>query len=1002
MMADLFEHSGVRAPGIQLNPEQRAAAQHGQGPLVVVAGAGTGKTRVITERIRYLLDTQPELTGKEILGLTFTDKAAAEMKHRVVASARGGEIKETERASAVTLSTFHSFCNSLLQEIDPDLKPIDKIDHWILLRRNLPLLQLEHYRRLAEPGQFLGDFVEFFSRCQDELVTPDDYQHYAAEQAKSFLRVREAMPEDERRIREEEIARIHEIARAYRASELLLRERKLLTFGTQIMDAVLHLTINKTLLSSLRARYRYILVDEFQDTNIAQLELLWLLGGERPNLVVVGDHRQAIYRFRGASFGSFTIFLKRFTRGASLGEQDLLRPLTLNYRSAGRILRVAGQVIRHNEKPTNIPEYPLTAVREDGDKVRIVTHESTGAEAQWVAGELERLHRAGAKWRTFAVLYRSHAHRDKLVDVLKARKIPFVIKNLSILSHRLVRDLIAYLRLIDQLSDDVACARVLAMPAWGLEPSDLVRLIERAAKGKGVSLWDTLQAAKGEPLFSGSGRNLEALFELVAELRKKARKLSAAELFDELCEALEIGSAVAAEDRKYFDCFAQFVREWQPKSETHRLKEFVEYLDYFEQAGGSINLEQESGDAVQLMTVHAAKGLEFDHVYILRLVQRSFPAGEKPRVLEFPAELMKEEQPQGSFHIQEERRLFYVAVTRARQRLTLNTVVNKRSKPSPFLDDILMEAQIKRRDIEQLAPTLPPPLANEPAPAPAEHAPVLFDLPERRARIGSRIGEWASSYRPPVPEPLEISPSAIGTLETCPQKYLFNCAWKLRGGPAAAMSFGSVMHNTIKYFIGELAKGHTLPFEEVERKFELEWTSAGFEDDYQEQEYKKDGLAQLRAFHASTLASPPSVIAQEKVFELPMENNVVLKGRMDQVNRLGPGEEEIVDYKTGRPRNEDKAKKDVQLSVYALAAREVFDWNPARLTLHYLQTNQPVSATRDDKQLKKVRAEIQEAAADIRAGEFPAKPGFACSFCDYESVCPAREQGAAASASGEE
>jgi len=153
-MADLFEHSGAPAPGIQLNPEQRAAAQHGDGPLVVVAGAGTGKTRVITERIRYLLDSQPELTGKEILGLTFTDKAAAEMKHRVVAAARGSGEKEIERASSVTLSTFHSFCNALLQELDPDLKPIDKIDHWILLRRNLPLLQLEHYRRLAEPGQF--------------------------------------------------------------------------------------------------------------------------------------------------------------------------------------------------------------------------------------------------------------------------------------------------------------------------------------------------------------------------------------------------------------------------------------------------------------------------------------------------------------------------------------------------------------------------------------------------------------------------------------------------------------------------------------------------------------------------------------------------------------------------------------------------------------------------------------------------------------------------------
>jgi DNA helicase-2/ATP-dependent DNA helicase PcrA len=996
-MADLFEHASIPTPGIQLNPEQRAAVHHGEGPLVVVAGAGTGKTRVITERIRHLLDTQPDLTGMEILGLTFTDKAAAEMKYRVVAASKDRGESEVTRAKAVTLSTFHSFCNALLQEVNPDLKPIDKVDHWILLRRNLPLLQLEHFRKLSEPGQFLGDFVEFFSRCQDELVSPDDYQRYAAEQAETFRRVRDAMTDpEERRLRDEEIAKIQEIARAYRASDQLLRERKLLTFGTQIMDAVVRLHEDTALLEKLRARYRYILVDEFQDTNIAQLELLWLLGGERPNLLVVGDHRQAIYRFRGASFGSFTIFLDRFAAKSAAARNKLLRPLTLNYRSAGRILRVAGQAIRHNEKPVNIPEYPLTSTREDGDKVRIVTHPSTIAEAQWVAAEIDRLHRAGAKWRSFAVLYRTHAHRDKLVEVLKSRKIPFVIKNLSILSHRLVRDLIAYLRLIDHNSDDVACTRVLAMPAWGLEPSDLVRLAERAAKSKGMSLWDTMLASQNEPPFSGGDRHVDELAALVSDLRKKSRSLTASELFDELAEALRINSAAAPEDRKYFDCFAKFLRDWQPKSETQRLKEFVEYLDYFEQAGGSINLEQESGDAVQLMTVHAAKGLEFDHVYVLRLVSRGFPAGERPRVLEFPPELMKEEQPQGSFHIQEERRLFYVAVTRARQRLTLNTVENKRSKPSPFLDDILMDAQIKRRDVEQLAPT-----PGE-QPAPVSEAPALFELPKSGARIGSQIGEWAVAYRPPVQEPLRLSPSAVSDLDKCPQSYLFGRAWGIHTGPAAAMSFGSVMHNTIKYFIGELMKGNSLPFDEVARKFELEWTSAGFEDEYQEQEYKKDGLAQLRAFHATTLAAPPVVIAQEKPFELPMENNVVLIGRMDQVNRLPSGEEEIVDYKTGKPQKEDKAKKDVQLSAYALAAREGFDWNPARLTLYFLQTNHAVSTTREDKKLNKVRSEIQEAAADIRAGEFPAKPGFWCRTCEFEPLCPAREQGSAASASGEE
>jgi ATP-dependent DNA helicase UvrD/PcrA len=998
-MSSLFDFSPLPAPGPSLNPEQRAAVRHGEGPLVVVAGAGTGKTRVITERIHFLLESQPELTGSEILGLTFTDKAAAEMKYRVMAAARGRSEIEVRRAATVTISTFHAFCHTLLQEIDLELKTIDEIDHWILLRRNLPVLQLEHYRRLAEPGQFLADFVQFFSRCQDELVSPDEYQNYANRQAEDFRRVRGAMPEDERQIRDLEIAKLQEIARAYRASDLLVRERKLLTFGMQIMDTVLYLRADESRREALRGRYRYILVDEFQDTNIAQLELLWLLGGENPNLVVVGDHRQAIYRFRGASFGSFTIFLDRFAKGTSPSRRDLLQPLTMNYRSAGRILRVAGQAISHNEKPTNIPEYPLTAVRDEGEKVRVVTHPTSAAEAQWLAEELDRLHRAGARWRTFAVLYRSHSHRDKLVEELKRRQIPFVIKNLTILSHRIVRDLVAYLRLIHHSGDDVACARVLAMPAWGLAPSDLVRLLERTAKVRGSSLWDTAKSAWQEPPFSERGGNLAQLFEMVGELRKKTRQLTAAELFDELAKALKIDAVLASEDRKYFDRLAQFVREWEPKSETQRLEEFVQYLDYFEQAGGSVNLEQEPGDAVQLMTVHAAKGLEFDHVYVLRLAQSCFPAGERPRLLEFPPELMKEERPAGSFQIQEERRLFYVAVTRARQRLTLCTVENKRSKPSVFLDDILMNPQIKRRDIEQLTPAPGPAVAQ----AAGDHSePTLFDRPYQGAGIGSRIGEWAVAYRPPVPEPLKISPSAIGALESCPQKYLFRYAWRLRGGPAADMSFGSVMHNTIKFFMGELKSGHAPAFEEVARKFELEWTSAGFEDDYQEQEYKKDGLAQLRAFYEKTVADPPTVIAQEKSFDLPMENNVVLIGRIDQVNRIGEGREEIVDYKTGKPRDAEKARKDVQLSAYALAAREYFDWNPARLTLSYLQSNETVSATRDEKQLKKLRAEIQEAAADIRAGSLPAKVGFACRTCEYVSICPAREQGAAASASGEE
>ena len=916
------------------------------------------------------------------MALTFTDKAAAEMKYRV-ASTVG------ERGRAVCLGTFHSFCSGLLIERNPALKTLEKEDHWILLRRNLPVLALDRYRRLAEPGQFLGDFVQFFSRCQDELVTPDDYEQYVTALADQYARERALLPEDERILREDEIANQQEIARAYRASDRLLRERNLLTFGMQLLDAVRTLDDDADFAAKVRQRFRYILVDEFQDTNVAQIELLWRLAGEHRNIVAVGDNAQAIYRFRGASFGSFTIFLERFAgvpRGNSNAAAQFVRPLVDNYRSTARILRVAGQITSLMESSPLLPPKDLVAHKPDGEKVRIVEFASAKQEACWIASEIERLHTAGKPWRTFAALYRIHNHRDALVEALEERRIPFVIRNLSIFGHPLVRDVLAYLRLLARPSDNIACSRVLAAPAWGLEAADLVRLCERTSRTQ-PALWDVLQSAQGELPFSGEANRTNVLVSGINELRVRARRSSVSELFDALAEWLELPVVVSPADRRYIDRLAQFIREWQPKSTTSRLDEFVEYLDYYAQAGGSINLEHDGGDAVQLMTVHSAKGLEFDHVFVLRLTSRAFPISERSSVLEFPEALMKEELPKGDFHTQEERRLFYVAITRAQERLTLTTVLHKRSKPSVFLDDILSAPKLARENVEQIVAD---PALTESRPLVAKDV-SLFDGARQKSRVYSRIGDWATQYRPPVFEPLQLSVSAIQSYETCPQKYLFSNVWGIRGGPTAATTFGSVMHNTIKQFIGALQKGRNLPFDEVETIFRREWTSAGFEDSYQEQCYLSDGIEQLRAFHGACLAAPPDIFAQEKRFTLELENGVQISGRMDQINRLGPGQVEIVDYKTGKPKTDLQARKDLQLSVYALAASECLELEPARLVYYSLQNNQWVTATRDEKTLNQVRGTIQEVAADIRAREFPFKPGFACKTCEYRFLCPAQE-----------
>ena len=973
-----------RGSSQQMNSAQKRAIEHREGPLLVIAGAGTGKTRVITERIRHLLETYTSLSGENILGLTFTNKAAGEMRARVN-KASG------ERGKNVTLATFHAFCESLLKDVTPERLMLDKVDHWILLRRNMSRLQLDKYRRLAEPGQFLSDFIEFFSRCQDELVTWEDYRRYAERLAAQLESERDAVDEDTYQERLEEVEKHLEIARAYRASEELLREKNRVSLNSLINNAVELLETDSALREKLQEKFRYILVDEFQDTNIAQLRLLELLAGDRKNIFAVGDNDQAIYRFRGASFGSFQLFLERFA-GWKPGENSspFRVSLTENYRSTPNIIRVATQVISQNTVSADFPKKSLSANRKEGEKIRIVELEHEHQEAAWIASELSRLHSTGRKWRDSAVLYRQHAHRDELVTELSRRRIPFVISNLSILDHPLVKDVIAYLRLIVAPFDDIACARVLAAPAWRLEAIDLVRLAERGRKDK-KTIYDLLQLPQGKLAFDAWHLAIRELPEFLSGQRKTLKRRTAREILSDLIEWLEIPQRAAEQDRKYVTRLSEFVKAWEPKSDTRSLTEFVEYLDYYAQAGGSIALEDDApGDAVQLMTVHGAKGLEFPHVFLMRVNTKKFPAGERPRTFEFPVALMKEGEPAEQFHIQEERRLFYVALTRAEERLTVTTLTEMKGKIPLFVEDMLIDPATKRRDIQQLAPKVAPSETKTDGAVPGSE---LFPAPAAPPKIFSRIADWAETFHPPSPEPLTLSPSAVGNYRACPQQFMFRHLWSLRQGPRAAITFGAVMHNAARRFMDQLRKGTRLAWDDFVRIYETEWKSAGFEDEYQEQGYKQGGLDQLKAFHAWAMENPPQVLELEKAFELPLENDVILTGRIDQINAVGGKKDiEIVDYKTGKPKKINDAKKDVQLSIYSIAAKEILELNPVRLVFHYFENNERQETTRDVKQLKEAQAIVQEVASEIRAGDFPQVTGFHCRSCAYLPICPAHEE----------
>jgi RecB family exonuclease len=335
-----------------------------------------------------------------------------------------------------------------------------------------------------------------------------------------------------------------------------------------------------------------------------------------------------------------------------------------------------------------------------------------------------------------------------------------------------------------------------------------------------------------------------------------------------------------------------------------------------------------------------------------------------------------------------------VALTRAERQLTLSTLVNKRKKPSPFLDDFLTNAKIKTLDTHQLSPQVHVPPAMETAGPEADSSDPtqLFPAGSEPSKAYSRVALWAKAFHPPRPEPLQLSASAIDAYDRCPMRYMFQYVWGIRGGAHAMATFGNVMHRTIKEFVAEHGKRKKFSFEEVCAIYDREWSAAGFIDEYHEQEYRKAGREQLEAFHRSYCGAPADVLHQEKTFELPLEHDVIVTGRMDQVNRLDGNQVEIIDYKTGRPKDVKSAAKDLQLGVYALAAEEVLDLDPVRLVFYNLMTNEAVAGTRDARALKETKEKIGEVADLIRAREFSAKPGFGCGFCDYKPLCPAHEQ----------
>ncbi|MGH9342741.1 MAG: ATP-dependent helicase, partial [Terriglobia bacterium] len=678
----------------ELNPEQKLAATHGDGPLLVVAGPGTGKTRVITERIVYLLSGEsgfsPLLRPENILALTFTEKAAGEMKHRVAKA-----LPDLETAPAI--STFHAFCYQVLCKHHEERLLLDKIDVWIFLRRRIAQLGLNFYQKLAEPGAFLHDLNDFFSRCQDELIEPDDFDSYVRQCEREFFarhpelqHATQAMPAAEK-LEWDEILKKKELAHVFHASRQMIEENGTSSLGSLVSETVALWRRDPAALEQARAQFRAVLVDEFQDTNYAQAELLKLLVPPPYAITAVGDDDQAIYRFRGASHGAFEMFGQTFP-----GHQTVY--LTQNYRSTQKILRAAGVVIAHNDRYAQKPV--LTSLNAEGSAVFLVKAKNPEDEAAWIADEIERLARKGTSYGSVAVLYRAHNYRDILVHELNSRNIPLSIRGLSILPATVLRDFVAWLRVIHSPHDNISLTRVMLAPCWRI-PEPIAQLIRERASHDRTSLYDVLAAAPAAPITEGlTATGWGEFQELLKTFRRLARSASVPGLASKLVNRLGWPGAASAIEQRYLEAFHKFISQWDEKSETHRLAEFIDYFDYFLEAGGKIEAPEGPANAVQMMTVHAAKGLEFPVVFVIGVSPRRFPSTERIPVIEFPAALRKGPTPPRDIHLQEERRLFFVALTRAKERLYVSSVSKSERQQSVLVQNLLSDPAVRARDLE--------------------------------------------------------------------------------------------------------------------------------------------------------------------------------------------------------------------------------------------------------------------------------------------------------------
>jgi DNA helicase-2/ATP-dependent DNA helicase PcrA len=911
---------------------------------------------------------------------------------------------------------------------------LDETDQAILMREHLEQFALNYYRPLGNPTKFVSSLIKHFSRCKDEAIRPDEYLKFA-EKLKLDLdqvhgRKKKSQDDDTDAITEAE--RINEIANAYHTYQQLLFQKGSLDFGDLITQTLYLFQQRPKILERYRKQFEYILVDEFQDTNWAQYELVKLLAAPQNNLTVVGDDDQSIYKFRGASVANILAFKTDFPKAKEV-------VLTQNYRSTQNILDLAYDFIQANN-PNRLEvqlgnSLPPTPPLQGGEKKRgkraasaspsyqegdgrgsraaiskklfaqekgtgtieysvapILEQEATGA----VEKILELKKKKGTTYNDFAILVRANDSAQPYLQRLKASDVPFqFVATAGLYRQPIVLDILNYLKLLDNFHESASLYRMLTLPSLGIPLQDVMSMMSQARR-ETKSLYEVSKNVRVitgmQPETITAVEKLHGWLEAHGQLARTQPVGEVALKFLEDSGLMkDLTSSTDADHLEvvnYMNQLFQVFQSFQMRHEEPTVANFLHELAFAQDAGDSGSLrppEWEQGpEAVKLMTIHSAKGLEFPYVFIANLVDKRFPTIERRDAIELPDDLVREKLPEGDWHLQEERRLMYVAITRAKQGVFFTAAEDyggsRKKKPSRFIEELGLKAK------------------------PFKLKGGLLDKP----KAPKREEDDATLLRKALPP--YFSFTQLKAFEKCPKQYKYAHLLKIPVPGHATLSFGQTIHNTLLNFFklarerglsgqadlfgkkSEVQVGPVVTWAELQQIYQANWQDQWYSSMTQKNDYKHRGVKFLKNFYDSLPTPWPQPTELEKGFTIVINGHKV-KGKIDRIDPSNGGIE-IIDYKTSeKPPEESKADLE-QLHIYAMAAREALGLNPVKLTFIYLAAEKPFSYPIDEKAIEKTKAQISETIDAILKSDFGATPSkFTCASCDFRNICEDRYRG---------